>query len=162
MSIQIISENNKEKILEDISYVEKLFFGSRKAPEPLVKKQSEATKPNKKQETPEISQAPQAQDESEQSEVGEQILLPDVGSFTEAVYVNVGSVWLKKAKRKSTCLNLLLNGNPAYIVGSYFAEDDIIPTLSYGDKIRVEKISQFKRAANREHAKSAKFKITKI
>lgn len=162
MSIEIISDR-KEEIMHDVLYVEQLFFGGIKSTD------TENPSPKPKRVKSEIeydseleSDASESDNKPEEKEVGEQIMLPEVGSFVEATYVNVGSVFLKKAKRKSTCLNVLVHGKPSYIVGSYFGECEVVPTLVYGDKIKIEKTSQFKRAANREHAKSAKFKITKL
>lgn len=155
MTYIVKSQDCEIEIRSDIEYVERLLFSNH---QPNNDKHSSETPPipsSKQEDEPEV-------ESDKESAVGEQVLLPDVGSKVDAVYVNVGNVFLKKAGRKSSCLNILIKGKPAYIVGTYFREDALLPTLNYGDEIRIVKTQQFKRAVNREHAQAAKFSITKL
>lgn len=182
---------DQDNILNDIRYIEEIFFNnsqpnthlkaslhkqdaSKNVP-PETEENNESLSESKitntqdnYAETKEVDSA-QAEDTSrverneKQDPPAQQIYLRNVGDTINTVFHGSGSRHIQKAKRP--CFVIYLkdgDGSLVFIVGTQFQEEITARNLKQGDRIKIEKTRQFKKARERSHARSAVFTITKL
>lgn len=94
--------------------------------------------------------------------VGQKVSLQQVGDSLIGRFVSVGSAYVSKAKRHCVVMQLEMNGEDCWLLGSTLTEAVNSSRTKPGDVIRVTKTKQFKKAANHSHAAAAEFEISKL
>lgn len=88
-----------------------------------------------------------------------QIYLREVGHSVAATYLGHGSKYIQKANKK--CFGIFLNqsGDNFFLQGTQLQDVVVKENLVAGDYVKITKTEQFRRAADRSHAKAAKFSL---
>lgn len=168
--IEIVGDcPNFEQILEDISYIEGIFFKNSNSTSKEEQPAPQKTKPSKKfkdDNSKDYKSLNNPKDNNEKHEAypeALQIFLRDVGDRITARFVDSGNRFIKKSGRDSFVVYLKdKNGELIFLSGTQLQEEIDATKPKAEQRIMIEKTSQFKRAKDRSHAKPAVFKITKL
>jgi hypothetical protein len=169
---------DQDTLLADISYIQEIFF-DRETPkhQPIIQtpnktedqvEPSRSSKKEKSSKTQVINKEksfdkPEMEQTSNQFPKAQQIFLRKVGDCINIQFIDSGSRMIKKANRE--CFVIYLqdsDGTLLFLQGTQLQEELDAKNLTKGDRIKIEKTGQYKRAAERSHARPAVFEITKL
>lgn len=163
---------NSEELLEDISYIESIFFNNSTETPTTSNDLKDSHKESKKSKTSNKSKVSNKSNKSDLDDLDDlknnpyssatQIYLRDVGDRIKAKFVSSGNRYNEKAKRRSFVIYLKENDDSiVFLQGTKLQEEIDLVKPEPNQTIIIEKTSQFKRARDRSHAKAAVFKIIK-
>jgi len=86
------------------------------------------------------------------------VTLNKVKDYVDGNFHSFGTRWIEKQK-KTSVIYLTVDGELSFIVGSNFQDHKLEDAHLREDNIRVIKVSNYKKAADRSNAKAARFEI---